>query len=983
MVLERSRSETTTSKGPPTTRAEVIEQRLRSEAAAATTANRSKAASTAANKAAPAKERWETAKEQRPRETPALLGRGTHERVIGTEASPDWDLSFDTGTGRPFHRSTPADELERSTEKRDGGEREARIEGRAVRLDISPGRLANRQEAPVASAAAGLAAAGGEAAAQGAITKARAEVQGAGLPPVINTEPAVTVITTTNPFGLTPTLTVTMPGNGLLTEAGLPLGAIGSAVSPIPSIAVGSGGAETFTTYVDASLRPGSIQDSSPVASAIAKGYHVVNLVEAEYGSIDVDQFTADLLQDLCIEANSHKKTLAKVEEKLVGVKMVQRHRDAFAQARGQLIAFIRGAQRRVCALHETSRARSSPPRPPSVIPVPTSQPSQGRGSALSAQLKHDRVVAQEHRLMLEMSGVMAEAQALQKSSPEGDTQIQLALDKGRDLKDRGAELAREALALYSDAVDSEMGESARAIYDCMQSMQSTNRDTMARLSELKAASRVGLNSRSMDADFPPPTFAGGNDEDVYRFIDVFEQYLDAKGLSEVAGLRAMQTVCLKGQVALTCAEMSPLATLKAYLLDVYGQPRALLDAKLRDFAKLGKCPAYPAEKRRDWLIRTQNQLNYLLKICKKFALLDDLMFSPILRQVHDNLTPRVQQEYLETVAEIPGHDRTRKRLFDETIELINRQVAQATADVNTQHILGMCDTDRQFVKKAANHVDINEGDELEDEEVKVLEPAIQPKPRKARSRRKPQRTVHQVELTIEYTDPQVLSCVACPGKHTHMFYCKEFQRAGVDDRIQMAKAQRACRRCLRMDSGLDLTNRAAWFTKHEPNCKTEWTCSYVWTCGKVSTSAQIHMVLCKRHARFNKEKEADFVKSLDQAKIDPSTRFFFTSFSLSPASSPTRAEAMPDRRVIKATSERTIYMMQTVYNDSGCSVAAISQKAAEALHSRNLVPGPTNLNVAGGQVLENQGGVDEFELELFDNEVFSFHLICNMPIFS
>ena len=87
----------------------------------------------------------------------------------------------------------------------------------------------------------------------------------------------------------------------------------------------------------------------------------------------------------------------------------------------------------------------------------------------------------------------------------------------------------------------------------------------------------------------------------------------------------------------------------------------------------------------------------------------------------------------------------------------------------------------------------------------------------------------------------------------------------------------------------------------------------------------------------------------------------------------------MPDKRVIKATTERAIYMMQTVYNDSGvelllfydsgCSVAAISQEAAEALHSRNLVPGPTNLTVAGGQVLENQGGVDEFELELFDTE--------------
>ena len=80
----------------------------------------------------------------------------------------------------------------------------------------------------------------------------------------------------------------------------------------------------------------------------------------------------------------------------------------------------------------------------------------------------------------------------------------------------------------------------------------------------------------------------------------MIDQYLDARGLSEVASLRAMRTVCLKGQLAITCSDMDNLASLRSYLLDVYGQPRVLLDNKLKDFAKLGKCPVYPADKRRD-----------------------------------------------------------------------------------------------------------------------------------------------------------------------------------------------------------------------------------------------------------------------------------------------------------------------------------------------------------------------------------------------
>ena len=151
--------------------------------------------------------------------------------------------------------------------------------------------------------------------------------------------------------------------------------------------------------------------------------------------------------------------------------------------------------------------------------------------STLSIELKRDRVLAQEHRLIDEMSGVIEEAKALQKEDPGSDTQVKSLCERCGALKERVAELAKEAKALYGDAVDAELGSPAKAIHDCMQLMQSTARDASARLNDLKVSARIGLGGGARDVDFPAPTFGGGSDEDVYKFLDLFDQLLRSDGI--------------------------------------------------------------------------------------------------------------------------------------------------------------------------------------------------------------------------------------------------------------------------------------------------------------------------------------------------------------------------------------------------------------------------------------------------------------------
>lgn len=977
---------------------QIIEQRTRSKAAAA-----SRRAATTSG--AGVRETW-IVKPPQAREFEAALGEATFPRVTGSytpqPASPAWDNTMDDEV-EPFHRSSP------SHERTAVGGVSPLGSKKSVRLDISSGK---RQTA----------AAGGDIVmTAAAVTTAGQEIGGT-VAQMVSLDSSVSVVTavstsvlaaavdsnrraattaaavssprfagpvsTTNPFGeRTPAaLLVSAPTTGVASLNGTSSAGRGLArrsVSPIPSCLGAVRRDSTTVVFTSASgIREegGSRtlpRESTPVDTTIAKGYHLMEIVRLEFEGIDINMYTPDLLKELCLEANSHKKALARVEEKLLGVPDTDRQRGAFAVTRARLVNFIRNAQRRVCE-EGASGIVVSPTPPRASTPAPLT-----RGvSALSLELKRDRVIAQEHRLLDEMTGVTEEAKAVQRESPMGDSHIKSLYERSKCLKDRASELAKEAMALYNDAVDADLASPAKALHDCMQLMQSTIRDAAARLTDLKVNARIGLGGLSREIDFPAPSFAGGNDEDVYRFCDLFDQYVDAKGFSDSAALRAMRAVCLKGQLAITCGDMEELSEIKSYLLDVYGQPRMLLESRVKEVTKLGKCPTYPAERRRDWLIKMQNQLNYLLKICRKFHLLDELMFSPVLRHVHDNLPTRVHQDYLEAVAELPREERTRRRLFNETLNVVAKQVLQATADVNTNHVLGLREAEKVYPKKSANVAQVIEDSECEvvdDEIEEVSVPANPPtKQKRSRTKRRPAETVHQVTITADYTEPKMVSCVACKNKHSHMFYCPVFQKAGMDDRIQIAKAQGACRRCLRSDSQLDLTDRRAWFARHEANCKTEWTCQYEWTCGKASPPAQFHMLLCKRHARHNKDLEEKFVKSLDQAQVNPGTRFFFSNFSLDGVVEGRPAEdVVEEHEVIHTSPDQAIYMLQTVFNqagedllmfyDSGCSVAAISQKASKALGSRNLVPGPFDLNVAGGQVVENQGGLDEFELELCD----------------
>ena len=74
-----------------------------------------------------------------------------------------------------------------------------------------------------------------------------------------------------------------------------------------------------------------------------------------------------------------------------------------------------------------------------------------------------------------------------------------------------------------------------------------------------------------------------------------------------------MQETCLQGVVATAYEYTETMGEIKLYQTIFYGPPRILFDARVKEFAKLGKLSA-PAWKRKDWHVNIKNQTS--LSLC-------------------------------------------------------------------------------------------------------------------------------------------------------------------------------------------------------------------------------------------------------------------------------------------------------------------------------------------------------------------------------
>lgn len=222
---------------------------------------------------------------------------------------------------------------------------------------------------------------------------------------------------------------------------------------------------------------------------------------------------------------------------------------------------------------------------------------------------------------------------------------------------------------------------------------------------------------------------------------------------------------------------------------------------------------------------------------------------------------------------------------------------------------------------------------------------------------------------------PQVKDCKACGGRHTHLYYCPTFQAAPVRERIKITSDSKICYRCLRMDSNADFGNIDAWWDGHVNDCRTKFTCE-VGKCGNMSPRKRRNILMCNWHVSVNKDREAQLIQTLDQAQLPSGLSYFFVNGWICTSSSGPKNEYVSDGfRILPDIEGESIFMLQVIpvypdreallFFDSGCAGAAVSDAALAFMDHEVIRPGPTIINVAGGEKVKFEGGDVRLFLEL------------------
>jgi hypothetical protein len=136
-------------------------------------------------------------------------------------------------------------------------------------------------------------------------------------------------------------------------------------------------------------------------------------------------------------------------------------------------------------------------------------------------------------------------------------------------------------------------------------------------------------------------------------------------------------------------------------------------------------------------------------------------------------------------------------------------------------------------------------------------------------------------------------------------------------------------------------------------------------------------------------EKEAEFKRSLDEKLLPTDVRFFFASYHALPDKDDRDAYAsfaassgrgkVSDVIVEPSIQNQPIYMLQYVrgnngeklllFYDNGCYGACLSTRACASLSTETQRPGPTALEVAGGQRVEIPYGIERFWLPMVSED--------------
>ena len=638
--------------------------------------------------------------------------------------------------------------------------------------------------------------------------------------------------------------------------------------------------------------------------------------------------------------------------------------------AKGIIINFMNQALV-VISDHE----KESPPPAPDQGQRPHAQGGGGGNMSVTKKaFKERRVQTNETKIVADLDSLAGQFRTLTISATRSDNDYKVLEHQLSVVSKRSDTIFKEGSSLCTDALDADLADSADCIDRHLSSAKEAKLEAETRVSEIKSELGLFGDTAARLTELKPPTFSGDNDSgaDYFTFRKDYEEYSSSKGYSLSQQLNILKKTCLSGSAKSLCADMTSIKEVLDYLKSHYGCARLLLSHKLADFKTLGSCSYSSATKKRTWLIAANQKLKAIQKLAQTHGIEQNLYHSPLLSEVRAALPFKLEEQYKQQLEDSNSNCTNHEEMFEEMIRFIDLLVARSSFEVNYELALGQRSVPERSQPKQPPTAS-------KPSSVKKTFPALthatsSPTAPSPKGQPKPAANKKSQPKPLIHFPAEEVNCVICKKDHKYLFQCEKYQTTALRDRIRLCRTTRACHRCLRMDSEVDLADRDSWWNKHRGNCEATWACKEQ-DCPDQKPYKQYHFTLCIRHPRQNKSKVENFIKSVS---LKPGTSFFFNLpyvFTASPSVPSEIPRHFKNDKIHPDIEEPSIFMLQNVetnegrnflvFFDSGCSGAAISDYAVKHMDTQLITPGPIKMGVAGGQVVTIPGGDERFWLNL------------------
>ena len=672
---------------------------------------------------------------------------------------------------------------------------------------------------------------------------------------------------------------------------------------------------------------------------------------EDEYSSLlTFDSFNLTTMMEFIKDAQGHKKQLTNACGALE-VADKEFKGEIKARARVAKLGFIqsvRTMQTRIAALEAQAAAVAA-----AVTPKESGKDA----------FKKTKVTNYKDKVISTLDLLCGEFAVVMSVSPDHNVAVRVQEDRMQHLSKRADAAVKEGRALAGDAADVNLVEDAEELERHVRLLTDSVIEAETKMGDCKATLGVyGTSTSSKIQELKPPVFNGTPSSDYFTFYKEFKEYLTTRTLTCSDQLHILKKVCLQGIAATACADMASVDEVQKYLKQMYGNPQRLLMTKVAEFKKLGDCDKFSSQKRRDWCINAVYQMESIQKLALEHKIENYLYFSAFTSEIHHCLPMKIEEQFIERM-ETTGTDALDKaEVFNETITFLKELITKATYEV--QYELGMGSRPSK---------------------PKRDEPFKKPQPKKSGysntaaastgSGGHGSSAAAQPTIQAVYQAPIEKHCKLCCKKHDYLFYCVKFQQCNVKERFKLCRATNSCMRCLRLDANVEWAKREEWYEKHQINCQTTWACRED-ECPNVHLRKQYHILMCTRHFAKNKTKIPAFIKQADPNRLKPATRLLFNqplSYQMTPVENQPRHQFAANIDVIPDVMHPAVFMLQTIltpegkqlsiFYDSGCSAAALSDYAMSCLDTQNVRPGPISMGVAGGGTVSIEGGEEKFWL--------------------